>query len=259
MPFLERPDGARIHWDERGEGPRVLVCSGFNFATSDGLAEELAKSRRVLTFHPRGVGRSSSEGPFDLATGIADVEALLEEAGPVAAAIGVGDGAHRAIEIADRRPDLVDRVAITSTTLGRGGGAEAGGFSGSTEVLGALVSLLRTDYRSGLRSMVANSGADSDAQRDRVEELVATIPQEAVLGYLEAWIGASGIQPARRLGPRLTVIAYSGNAWFPLSMYEALREALTEACFEALEDGPMNRPDLTAGVLLRMSEPATKA
>ena len=53
------------------------------------------------------------------------------------------------------------------------------------------------------------------------------------------------------------VKSYPGNAWFPLEMYESLRAALTEACFELVEDGPMTRPDLTAPVLLRVSEPAT--
>jgi hypothetical protein len=61
---------------------------------------------------------------------------------------------------------------------------------------------------------------------------------------------------ARRLGDRVTVLAYPGNAWFPLEMYEALRDSLTGACFELVEDGPMSRPDLTAAVLLRVSEPA---
>jgi hypothetical protein len=61
---------------------------------------------------------------------------------------------------------------------------------------------------------------------------------------------------ARRLGDRLTVLAYPGNAWFPLEMYEALRTALTEACFELVDDGPMSRPDLAAGVLMRVSERA---
>ena len=39
-------------------------------------------------------------------------------------------------------------------------------------------------------------------------------------------------------------------------MYESMRDYLTEACFEFVEDGPISRPDLTAGVLLRVSEPA---
>jgi hypothetical protein len=40
-------------------------------------------------------------------------------------------------------------------------------------------------------------------------------------------------------------------------MYESLRDALTEARFELVEDGPMTRPDLAAPLLLRVSEPAT--
>jgi hypothetical protein len=61
---------------------------------------------------------------------------------------------------------------------------------------------------------------------------------------------------ARRLGGRLTALAYPGNAWFPLEMYEAMRNYLTEACFEFADDGPMTRPDQTADILLRVSEPA---
>jgi hypothetical protein len=119
------------------------------------------------------------------------------------------------------------------------------------------MSLMRRDYRSGLRQMLAGSAHDEDFERDRVEELAAAVPQDASIGYLEAWISAGSMDVARRLGNRLTVLAYPGNAWFPLEMYETLRAALTQACFELVEDGPMTRPDLTAGVLLRVSEPAT--
>ena len=259
MPLLERPDGARIHWDETGEGPAVLICNMFNLAPPGALVEQLAPHRRVITYEPRGLGRSARNGPYDLDTGVADVEALLEEAGPVEVALGMGDGAHRAMRLADARADLVDRVVITSTALGRSSDAgETPGFSGSTQVLSALTSLLRRDYRAGLRSMVMSSGSfaeDVDA-RDRVEALASAIPQDAAVGYIEAWIEAGSVEVARRLGGRLTVLAYGGNDWFPLAMYEEMREFLTEACFEVAEDGPMNRPDLAADVLLRVSEPA---
>ena len=39
-------------------------------------------------------------------------------------------------------------------------------------------------------------------------------------------------------------------------MYEGMRDLLTEACFEFVDDGPMSRPDLAADVLLRVSSPA---
>jgi pimeloyl-ACP methyl ester carboxylesterase len=259
MPTLSRPDGVDLHWEEAGEGPGVLVCNMFNRAPLDGLVACLAEERRVITYDQRGLGRSGVGGPYDLDTSVTDLEALLEEAGPVEVALGMGDGAHRAIRAAAKRPDLIDRVVFTSTGLGRApDGDETAGFAGSTEVLSALMGLLRRDYRSGLRSMVSGSGGfgtEEDA-RERVEGLAAEIPQDAAIGYLEAWIAAGSTREARDLGRRLTVLAYRGNDWFPLSMYESMRDYLTQACFELIEDGPINRPDLTAGVLMRVSEPA---
>ena len=256
MPTLTRPDGVELCWDEAGEGPGVLICNTFNLPPLNRLIDQLAGSRRVIAYDPRGTGRSSLRGPYDLATGVEDVEALLEEAGPVDVVLGIGDGAHRALRIADARPDLVERVVFTSTALGRPGDESAPGFSGSTEVLQALMSLLRRDYRTGLRQMLTGSAHDEAEERERLEELVAMIPQEAAIAYLEAWIEAGSVDVARRLGDRLSVLAYPGNAWFPLEMYESLRDALTDACFEFVEDGPMTRPDLTAQVLLRVTEPA---
>jgi pimeloyl-ACP methyl ester carboxylesterase len=255
MPLLARPDGAELYWEQHGDGRGVLICNTFNLAPLDALVERLASSRRVVIYEPRGLGRSGQQGPYDLATGVTDAEALLEETGPVEVAFGIGDGTHRAIRLADGRPDLVDRVVLTSSALGRESG-ERSGFAASTEVLYALMSLLRRDYRSGLRQMLSGSAHNEAEERERLEELVATIPKDAAIGYLEAWIAAEGFDVARRLGDRLTVLAYPGNAWFPIEMYEGMREHLTEACFEFVDDGPMMRPDLAAEVLLKVSEPA---
>jgi pimeloyl-ACP methyl ester carboxylesterase len=255
MPTLTRPDGVELYWEQAGEGPGVVISNTFNLAPLDRLIERLAPSRRVVIYEARGLGRSSPQGPYDLGTGVEDLEALLEETGPVEVALGIGDGTHRALRIADTRPDLVERVVFTSSALGRESGERAG-FAGSTEVLFALMSLIRRDYRSGLRQMLAGSAHSEDEERERLEEMVGAIPQEAAIGYLEAWIAAESYDIARRLGGRVTVLAYPGNAWFPIEMFESMREHLTEACFEFVEDGPMNRPDLTAEILLRVSEPA---
>ena len=255
MPFLSRPDGAQLYWDEAGDGPAVLICNKINLAPTGPLVERLASSRRVVTYEARGLGRSGKQGPYDLETGAADLEALLEETGPVDVALAIGDGTHRAIRIADRRPDLVDRVVFTGTALGRESGDQRAGFASSTEVLYALMSVLRRDYRTGLRQMLTGSAHNEAQERDRLEELVAVIPQDAAIGYLEAWIAAEGFDIARRLGDRVTVLAYPGNAWFPIEMYEGLRNHLTEACFEFVDDGPITRPDLAAEVLLKVSAP----
>ena len=257
MPLLPRPDGAQLYWEQTGDGPGVVICNTFNLAPVEELAERLADSRRVVRYDPRGTGGSSAHGPYDLATGVEDLEALLEETGPAEVAFAIGDGIHRALPLADARPELIDRVVITSGTLGRDPGANAPGYSGSTGVLYTLMSLMRRDYRSGLRQMMMGSADDEEHERQRVEELAAAVPQEAALGYLEAWIAAESYEIARRLGDRVTVLAYPGNAWFPLELYEGMRDQLPGACFELVEDGPMNRPDLAAEVLLRVSARAT--
>jgi pimeloyl-ACP methyl ester carboxylesterase len=253
MALLARPDGMEIWWDEAGDGPTIVICNTFNLARTDELVELLAGRRRVITLEPRGVGRSGRGGPYDVDTGAADLEALLETTGPAAMAFGIGDGAHRAVRLADARPDLIEQVVFTSTTLGQ---LATAGFSASTEVLGALMSLLRRDYRTGLRSMVSGAQPDAGEERARVEELASKIPQEAAVGYLDAWIRTDSTDAARALGTRLTVMGYEGNAWFPLAMYEDMTLALPDARYETVDDGPMSRPDLAAEIVLRLSEPA---
>lgn len=253
MPELERPDGVALHWEERGEGPLVLIANTFNLQRVDGLAEYLMRDRRVVTYDPRGVGRSTRSGPYDLATGADDLEALLEETGPAATVFAIGDGAHRGLIVADRRPDLIERLAITSTGLGRAAGK---GFASSTEVLEALMLMMRRDYRSGLRSMVAGAHEDPETDRARVESLMADVPQEAAVAYLDAWIAADDTDLALALGDRLTILGYPGNNWFPLEVFEDMSLRFPEAEFEEAADGPIDRPDLSAELLLRLSAPA---
>ena len=37
-------------------------------ATYEGVVADLARDHRVVTWHPRGSGRSSEDGPFDIET-----------------------------------------------------------------------------------------------------------------------------------------------------------------------------------------------
>ena len=248
--MLKRPDGAEIWWEATGDGPAIVICNTFNLAGIDRLVELLASERRVIAYEPRGVGRSSPQGPYDLDTGVADLQAVMEAAGASGTAFGIGDGAHRAIRLADARPDVIESLVVTSTGMGQLG---TGGFSGSTQVLAALMSLMRRDYRTGLRSMVGGSNEDDHEDRERVEQLAALIPQEAAIGYLDSWIAAESGDIAGRLGSRVTIMAYPGNAWFPLEMFEDMSLGLPDAVYEEVEDGPINRPDISAELLLRVS------
>ena len=88
VPELERPDGARIHYEVRGEGPLVVLSLGFAAtpATYEGLVADLARDHRVLTWEPRGCGNSSADGPFDIPTDADDLLALIHAVGPPAIA-----------------------------------------------------------------------------------------------------------------------------------------------------------------------------
>jgi pimeloyl-ACP methyl ester carboxylesterase len=253
VPTLARPDGVELYWEAHGDGPAVVIANTFNLAPVDPIVERLAGSRRVITYEPRGVGRSTHEGPYDPDTGADDLIALLEEKGPAVGALGIGDGAHRALRAAHSRPDLLDQVVFTNTGLGRlPDNSQASGFAGSTEVLGALLSLMRRDYRSGLRSILHGSNQDDEEKdRMRADELAALVPQEAAVGYIEAWIAAESGEIAREMGDRVTIMAYEGNYWFPLSTFQAFRDALPEAKYVLAEDGPISRPAVAAEILLR--------
>ena len=59
MPSVERPDGAEIHWQSEGKGPRVLVTHHTLWSYPGvyaELIEDLASDHRVVTYDPRGCG-----------------------------------------------------------------------------------------------------------------------------------------------------------------------------------------------------------
>ena len=67
MPFVTLPGGAKLHWEQRGEGPSVVVAQQFFAPTSvfAGLLDLLARNHRVVTYDPRGIGQSTRQGPRD--------------------------------------------------------------------------------------------------------------------------------------------------------------------------------------------------
>lgn len=71
-------DGARLWVGSTGAGPPVMFCSG-GPGCCDYLAPVAAMLDRQLRVHrhePRGCGRSSSDGPYDLETVLTDLDAL---------------------------------------------------------------------------------------------------------------------------------------------------------------------------------------
>ena len=258
MPELERPDGARIHYEVRGEGPLVVLSLGFAATpeTYDGIVADLARDHRVLTWHPRGCGKSTADGPFDIPTDADDLLALIREAGAPAVAYGAGHGVDVSICAAANDPDAISAFVtpgIVTAVRGHLEGSE--GFAASETVTDMLVQQLRSDPRAAVRATVGslNPQLDDDGLRARIDEILDYTSPETTLSRLESWLALeSRLDELRALGDRLAVVWHAGDEW-QAGAIGRVAELLPDARIVEVEDGPLSRPDLAANVVREMS------
>jgi pimeloyl-ACP methyl ester carboxylesterase len=258
VPELERPDGARVHYEVRGEGPLVVLSLGFaaTGATYEDLIADLARDHRVVTWEPRGCGSSSADGPYDIATDADDLLGLINELGPPAAVFAVGHGVNVTTRATARDPDAVGAFVtpgIVTALRDHLEGTE--GFAASQPVTDMLIEQLRRDPRAAVRATIAslNPQYDEDALRARVDETLAYTSPEVTLARLESWLAdRSALEELRALGDRLAVIWQEGDAWQAGSI-PRVRELLPDARILEVEDGPLSRPDLAANAVREMT------
>ena len=268
MAHVERPGGVKIHWEERGSGPLVVLAPYANSHPSvyDPLEAELVVDHRVVRFDDRGTGQSTRTGPFDMETGADDLEAVIQEAGGPAVVITLTDAVHRAARVAARRPDLIDALVLPGgTPAGRTRleGSEA--MVASDSVVDAFMSMGETDYRGALRSVVtaANPQMSEDEVRERVKAQVSYQPQDTVVARWRAWTEDDATDEGREMGDRLWIL-YSetmSGGWFPAGE-EARRisnRLFPEAHVEEVADGIVSRPDLFGSVVRRITSKARAA
>jgi pimeloyl-ACP methyl ester carboxylesterase len=254
MPVARLHDGVQIHWDERGDGPLVVIANQF-FSESwvfDGLISLLAEEHRVVTYDPRGTGRSSRQGPYEIEVDARDLLGLAEAVGPPAVVVGMGDGSNRAVHAAAARPDLIDAVVCAGgNPVGATAVQGTDGLAGSESVLDALVSMMETDYRGALRTMIgtANPTFDEETVRMRVNSTCENCPQDVAAERMRSWIADNALEPARALGERLWILESGGNPWFPIEAARRSRALIPEAHIEEVADGALSRPDITVDVV----------
>ena len=254
MPLLRRPDGVDLAWGEQGEGPLIVLANQFfgRAETFDGLIRDLTRDHRLVTYNLRGTGESTRDGPYDMETDSADLEAVIETAGGEAVAVAFADGCNRAVRVAARRPDLVRYVVCPA---GNPVGLEAvegtDALAGSESVLRALVGMMGTDYRGALRTMFATANPDwsDDEVRARVTLTVELLPQEAALPRMKSWIADEVREECLALGDRLWMLEDGTNPWFPIEVARRTREILPEAQILEVENGAISRPDISSGVI----------
>jgi pimeloyl-ACP methyl ester carboxylesterase len=262
MPLLSRPDGAQIHWEERGEGSLVVLATQFFGSPEvfENLVADLAADHRVVTYDLRGTGQSTRQGPYDVVTDAADMVALIESfgVGP-ALVIGWGDGCNRAVKIAAERPEVVGAIVTPGgNPVGREASQGADALVDSPSVIEALLGMIETDYRAALRTIIggANPNLTEEEARTRVDSIVEYCPQEVGAARLRAWIDDDAREAAKIVGSRLWILsnAHEDNPWFTPAGLDRTRELLPEVNIEDVEGGAISRPDLTAAIVRRVTD-----
>lgn len=254
MPYVEREGGVRLHWEETGEGPGLLIAYSYiqHPQVLKPLLAELQEGHRLVTYDARGAGESTRQGPYDMATDVADLLAIAEAAAPIAAVVANGDATNRAVHAAAGRPELVPCViSMESVPLAPNQAAGTDSLISSASVLEALVGMMRADYRSGLIAAIERGNPEWSQEqiRERVDAIVAYIDHDPAVARLEEWIRDDPRDDPASLGDRL-IVAYEGSGgWFPADLTELGSQVLPEARFEKLERGALTRPDLTAAVV----------
>ena len=113
-----RDDASGLYWEAVGDGPPVLLIGGIGMDAGAWwrTIPILARSFRVITFDPRGLGRSAP-APFMCTTSdlAADSVAVMDAAGADAAHVyGFSLGGMVAQRLALRHPERVRRLVLGS-------------------------------------------------------------------------------------------------------------------------------------------------
>jgi pimeloyl-ACP methyl ester carboxylesterase len=251
-----RPDGAEIHWEECGEGALVLVAHMTLWSYPSiyrCLIDDLSTDHRVLTYDPRGCGASTVLGPYEMDTDADDLQGILEAAGGGAVTIAVGDALNRAARVAGRRPDLIPHlIAIAPTPAAILPRSELTGsdvLGASESVIEMLLQLMTTDPRSALRTMISavNPGLSEESLRERVERAADYLTPEAAVNRVRSWLDDDVSDHLRAIGERLWILYGGPDPLFEGVLAGRVRELLPEAHVAEMADGPISRPELTAG------------
>ncbi|MES2490254.1 MAG: alpha/beta hydrolase, partial [Pseudomonadota bacterium] len=119
MPYVNS-SGVRIHWQEEGSGPPLLLIMGLRYSSRlwYSAIPALAKKYRVISFDNRGTGKSGTTWRFHIKDLVNDAIAVMDAAGVQSAHVyGVSMGGGITMELAMRHPARVRSLILGCTTI----------------------------------------------------------------------------------------------------------------------------------------------
>lgn len=156
--FVERPDGARIHYQVAGQGEPLLLIHGYPLSEElfSRNREALSESYQVITPTLRGYGMSEApDNTATIQTYAEDMLALMDELGVQQAIIGgMSMGGPITFEMYRQAPERFKGMILIDTIAAPAGPPEAGLWNGVAELaqnedVSALVPALMKDMLTG--------------------------------------------------------------------------------------------------------------
>ena len=118
-------DNFKVYYESRGAGEPLLLIPGFASGAWNWFCqiEELSKDFRVITFDPRGIGKSRADEAdlrnLSMQTFVEDVRAILDDLKiDEAHVLGASFGGFVAQEFVLKFPERVNKLILACTTAG---------------------------------------------------------------------------------------------------------------------------------------------
>lgn len=229
---IAHTDGVDLHYETAGDGPTLALVGDVGFGAWQWAwqYDALAGPFEALVYDHRGTGRSDApEGPYDVATLVSDLEAVLSAAGVENAnLVGLGLGGIVALEYA-REHARAETLTLLGTAANTDGVDPMSLFAplddpdGLRETTERALSTDFVDEYPGAVEDVAAWRADDDADRGGW-----TAQAAAVEGY-------EGDDLYEITTPTLVVHGTDDRIW-PPDRGRGLADALPRGEFEAVEE-----------------------
>lgn len=257
-------DGARIHFEVRGEGEPVVLLHGL--ACQRQMWDEVAtllqrEGRRVVTVDLRGHGDSpAADGTFDIRRFVEDMRAVLEETeARNCTLVGHSAGGIQAIAFAAALHDDDEYLPTcvitfgTSLTLDRAQERLVLRFS-ATRLFYALLAVPIAGR------LVVRSGAFG--RRPAPDAITSTVgwaracPREVKRGWVNAMVGRSFVSDVEAMAARVRVGSGDRDTAFSVRRLRASLSNSANQLFELAGAGhmaPLEQPTRVASVILGQS------